>query len=262
MRQYRQLVDEVVGIVYPFGAGGGKAGEDDSWTLTFTLVAWKPAGGPVGDRRLHVSQPGLTNEQLRERMAGIDSEDILRLRVRFAEPPDDGELVYAELVERVGPVADDAELNERLAELRRPVVVPHPVLGPLTLDRKHDWYECELDWPGGPVKFTLERGEDEDDPALFATAEQVWHDRYDWHDQVRECALRDLLELKNDCWLEDDETELTEAQFLERMKLESVSMDPDGRLTFWHDDGGLFWGHVIMVEGTLGDGPTDATIAG
>ena len=68
--------------------------------------------------------------------------------------------------------------------------------------------------------------------------------------------------LKNRTWVEEGEKKVTAAQFRKRMKLESVSFYPDGSLEFCHDDGDLFWGHTILVSGTLRRGPTDADIPG
>jgi hypothetical protein len=46
------------------------------------------------------------------------------------------------------------------------------------------------------------------------------------------------------------------------MKLESITVHPDGRFEFWFDDGDLFWGHSIAVRGSLAEGPTEASVEG
>lgn len=58
------------------------------------------------------------------------------------------------------------------------------------------------------------------------------------------------------------EKPLTAAQFLKRMKLQSVNADPDGSFAFWHDDGDLFWGHSIQVTGNLKGRPDGGGHAG
>lgn len=52
------------------------------------------------------------------------------------------------------------------------------------------------------------------------------------------------------------------AAFVGRMRLESISVDKEGNFDFWHDDGGLFFGHSIVVRGSLGEGCVDADIPG
>ena len=56
--------------------------------------------------------------------------------------------------------------------------------------------------------------------------------------------------------------ENTEKQFKNRMSLESITVYTDGTFEFWHDDGGLFWGHSILISGDLVKGPIDADIPG
>ncbi len=60
-------------------------------------------------------------------------------------------------------------------------------------------------------------------------------------------AVNDLLDLKNSNWLGDGETEVTAEQFNSKMKLTSITVDPDRAVTFWHSDGDLFFGHSIQV---------------
>lgn len=67
-------------------------------------------------------------------------------------------------------------------------------------------------------------------------------------DAARRYAAGELVEAKNDAWLDEDEEELTEIDFAGKMTLESVTLDEDGTLTFWYEDGDLFWGHTICVR--------------
>jgi hypothetical protein len=64
-------------------------------------------------------------------------------------------------------------------------------------------------------------------------------------------------------WIEDkDEEPLTPEQFKERMVLDSVSIDSDGDVSFYHSDGDLFWGHCILVTMNSENNFTIADIAG
>ena len=65
-----------------------------------------------------------------------------------------------------------------------------------------------------------------------------------------------------DSWLEEDEEELDAEKFEARLELESIEVRPDGEFCFWFEDGDLFWGHSITVEGTLEGGPEQADIQG
>ena len=46
------------------------------------------------------------------------------------------------------------------------------------------------------------------------------------------------------------------------MKIESITVHPDGGFEFWHNDGDLFWGHSILISGSLVEGPNSADIPG
>lgn len=75
-------------------------------------------------------------------------------------------------------------------------------------------------------------------------------------------ALQEYLELKNEIWLGEGETTVTAEGFPDRMTLDSIEIDGDGNIAFWHDDGDLFWGHTITIEVTLQDGIRHAALYG
>ena len=49
---------------------------------------------------------------------------------------------------------------------------------------------------------------------------------------------------------------------MERIGLSSVSVHEDGEFEFLYDDGDLFWGHAIQVDGNIQTGLSQASIAG
>ena len=90
----------------------------------------------------------------------------------------------------------------------------------------------------------------------------LYNDQTNWNNKIVDYATSELLPLKNDSWLEEDEAEITEEQFKERMELESITVCKDGSFEFWHSDGELFWGHSIVIYGNIVDGPDDSDISG
>jgi len=258
------LVEEVVGAVHPSGASGGAEGGAEGqvtrWTLQLSFGPWRRIGGPVEDTELWLYQPGLTHDELRERMAAFRPYDIFRARVRF-RPGGNEQVQLADLVTTPEPAADD-ELGARVKELQVPVTVPHPTLGTFTLDRRVDWFKVTTDWNGRSVQLSLSRRGCNDEQELFRTAETLWAGQESWDRQVRAFASSRLLDLKNDTWLEDGENEVTTTEFEARMALEGVFVFPSRQFEFTFHDDGLFWGHVIQVSGTLADGLTHAGIAG
>ena len=87
-----------------------------------------------------------------------------------------------------------------------------------------------------------------------------------WDKRIREFSAEKLTDNAND-WLrdslEDDEefVEITEEKFAERMVLNSIGFDENGFEVFYDDDD-MFWGHSILVDGTLENGMEQAYIAG
>ena len=120
------------------------------------------------------------------------------------------------------------------------------VLGRFTLDRRVNWFEADVDWLGQTVRLSFDWDEDEAMEDSLRTAKALMADQEEWNRRVLARASEDLLELKNDSWLEE----------------ESIEVRPDGEFCFWFEDGDLFWGHSITVEGTLEGGPEQADIQG
>ncbi|GHT22403.1 hypothetical protein FACS189430_04130 [Bacteroidia bacterium] len=76
------------------------------------------------------------------------------------------------------------------------------------------------------------------------------------------CSAKKLLKLKNDTWLDEDETEINEDEFIAKMKMESISFYANGAYSLYYADGDIFWGHSIVVNFSRTDIPKDAQIAG
>ena len=87
-----------------------------------------------------------------------------------------------------------------------------------------------------------------------------------WDKRIREFAAKSLTDCAND-WLQDsledgeEFVEITEEKFAERMVLNSIGYDENG-FDVYYDDDDMFWGHCILVYGTLENGIEEAQIAG
>lgn len=137
----------------------------------------------------------------------------------------------------------------------------HPYLGSLRYDADLNWWQGTVP-TAGTVKVYLSLDECVDEKALLSMAEVVCRDLSSWRKKVEDFAVRELLALKNETWLEEGEAEVSPDEFRRRMTLESIAFYPDGAFEFTHGDGELFWGHSIQTSGTVADGPTDADIPG
>ncbi|HEX2076665.1 MAG TPA: DUF2262 domain-containing protein [Longimicrobium sp.] len=244
----------ITGVVDPHGAGGGRSRPEQPWSLRFTLDRWRGPDGAVRTTPLTVRRP-CNDAELSDFVGRIQPYQVLGLRVRMTGPG------TAELVKLVGR-GDDDVLAARAAELSARVTREDERFGTLTLNRRFGCYECETDWDYAPIQLDLQAVEDDDLEAALRTAYALWDQQESWSERIDAFAVQELLELKNDGWLGEGESPLTADEFVARMRLVSISVDPDGGFTFWHDDGDLFWGHSIQVTGSLADGPTHADTPG
>jgi hypothetical protein len=101
-------------------------------------------------------------------------------------------------------------------------------------------------------------------PESLPKARQIASELERYTTEAKVFAAKGMLGLKNETWADEDDDGnsvlVTTEQFMERMTLESVSVD-ESSSTFWFNDGELFFGHVIAVEHD-GTGWTEVNIQG
>src|SRR5262249_40338436 len=141
-----------------------------------------------------------------------------------------------------------------------PVTLNDANFGKLTLDRRVDWFTAQVDWDGKPVSLNLSDSAAVEKSLKVATA--LWQKQREWNRRIRDFAVQDLLPLKNESGLDEDETALSGDEFTDRMTLESITVFPNESFDFWHNDGDQFLGHSIQISGSLSEGPTRADIPG
>lgn len=61
-------------------------------------------------------------------------------------------------------------------------------------------------------------------------------------------AASQLLTLKNDSWLQEDEMPLTEEQFAQKIIFDGIYAFSDGSFEVFFLDNDIFWGHHISVD--------------
>jgi hypothetical protein len=162
----------------------------------------------------------------------------------------------------IGLDASDAEMNDEVAVLRKPVSYTDREFGTFTLDRRLNWFMTNTKWNGRDIRLKIAACEPSEVERSLDIARKLWLAQESWQAEVLSCAARELLPVKNATWLGEGETKITAAQFTQRMELQWITVWPNGEFTFWHKDGELFFGHDIEVAGTLATGLKTANIHG
>ena len=65
---------------------------------------------------------------------------------------------------------------------------------------------------------------------------------------IEETICHELLETKNEDWLEEGEKEVSEKDFMKRLTLEDINFFDDSSAELYFNDGDLFWGHSIVID--------------
>lgn len=123
--------------------------------------------------------------------------------------------------------------------------------GALERDPQREAYIGTLEWCGTQVQLALACADNVDPQHALSIAVGLSQKQPDWDSRIREFAADELLILKNQNWLEDDEPELSREEFVSRMFLIDIVIDGDGTFAFSFGDDDMFWGHNIVIVGNL-----------
>lgn len=248
---------EIVGVVSPDGAGGGRGGNEDLWTLVLTFDAWRLVGGDLRLGPLRITRK-VTYQELDRLCGKIHPYTVIRIRARVRESDFGGQ--QALLEEFVDVDTSDADLNHYAEQLQQPVTFENPTFGTFTLERVGHWFTAQVVWNEKSISLSLCDSAKVQESLKMAY--ELWRNQDEWNSKIRDYAVQKLLPLKNENWLDEEEVELTPDTFLDRMTLESITVSSDGSFEFWYDDGNLFFGHSIQISGSLSEGLTRADIPG
>lgn len=251
----------IIGVVTPLGSFGLHT-RQDGWMLGFHVNPWRVLGEPTQFTELRVTKP-MTEAQVEGAKAALQATSVVTFSIRKLEPTDHG--THTATLDVLSQLSvPDPELEAAATELRVPVQLDTETLGTLRLDRRIDLFEGEIDYLGRRVGLSvpsLQNSAKIDDDAL-AVANQLRANLQSLDRKAREFASTQLLELKNDSWLDDEEDELSLQEFQQRISLTALSVEADGTISLYYDDGDIFLGHSIDVRGTIDGELLDASISG
>lgn len=251
--KYKPDLVEIEGVVSESGQGGWESA--GGYRIhCFTFAAWRRPGQPIVNRQLTILRP--IKRQANDYFNDYPSLSLQRFK--FLISKDEFRAILA------GPASagpDPSGLQEIADELAKPVILETKRFRTLTLNRRINRFEGSARWNGKKIDVSFDPESGNDITRALKVGETLWKNARAWQKKVDDYAVAELLPLKNDAWLGDDEKPLTARQFKARMTLEAITIDAEGCFEFWHDDGDLFYGHSIQIGGTL-EGLTRADIPG
>lgn len=229
------------------------------WHFSAELIAWRQLGHAVCNDTLRVSKV-VTDAEFEESQSAFEANTIVAFRAKL--PEESVGVRHECLVVKMLAPPVDPELEVLLRAALEPVCITDSVLGTLTLDKGHGWYEGKISWQGQDTEIFLNTDEDGELPDAVRNAKLIVQELAEWVTRAKTHAADFLLDTKNDNWLQDSEEDLSEDQFVSRLSLTSIVVYPSGDFDFFFDDGGLFWGHSVEVTGSLAEGMSGAAICG
>ena len=240
--------------------GGDKEPDQELWTATLPLTAWKEEDGPI--HREATCLVALADDTLLDYLRRLAPRDsIIQARVR--QGLEDDRFL---LVGMPSPVMDP-ELKAILDEQKTEVSVWAEGLGTFVLNRSVNWFQTDVDWLEQSIQLTYDQADEEEMKAARQTALSLMADQAGWDEKVRAFAADHLLSQANDRVRDEaqdgeEPEEITREYFMQRIELESIQVYGDGRFEFWFNGGDLFWGRAVHVTGSLAGGPADAQMEG
>ena len=258
--EFEKLYDEkemeILAVTDASGLGGGKGPKETFWTASIGILAWREnKEGSYINREKTFLRFQADDEFLDEMRNKIKKNSVVKLVVRRNE----NSFMLCHPLEYD---KKDDELEEILAEELKPVVYIDDTFGKFNLDKSIDIFEKEINWCGENIRISFDNDEENEIESVLKTGHVLYKYQEKWMERICEFAAEELLELKNDCWLEDDEEEVTKEKFIEALELCDIVFESEGEFTFWFCDGDLFWGHSIIVEGNIDGTLNSAYIAG
>lgn len=248
--------------------GGGGSLRNGFWDWAAYFLAYVDCEtGELHKEEGRIEFPVIDTENLPYH---FEDKTIYKLRVREKLPEEvpNGALPIKNhflVVEVLEKNAACKELEEILAEYRKPIILQDDILGELIYDKQIKSFQGSIIWQDRKINIILDV--DKDNTGEITKAKKALKtmvsEQAKWDADLRSFAAKKLTKLACEWAESDDETsEITEESFAKRISLSSICMTSGGSFSAYFDDDDLFFGHCITVCGSLKKGIVSADIEG
>ncbi len=141
-------------------------------------------------------------------------------------------------------------------------ITPETLLECFKLDKKYRWYDGEVEWQGDTARVILHLDKESRDAShQLEQLKTILENQTQWDHRIRQYAADELIDLAND-WMESDGIVISKEEFMQRIGVPDIDIEPDRSSEFSYGDDDIFAGHWIVVEvNELGE-PVAADIEG
>jgi hypothetical protein len=174
-------------------------------------------------------------------------------------PPDYNRFMLVEVLEEN---VQNKELLDVLTEYRKPVIISDKILGEFTLNKDLVIFEGKISWLKSQITISMKVKIDDKNTwtkstdALLTLFKQQEQNDLDF----RNFAAEELIDLANDWRAIDDDTIITQENFVQRISLSELSVTSDGDYIAYYNDDDMFMGHAVAVYGNNKTGIESASI--
>ena len=179
----------------------------------------------------------------------FDKETVYHLKVRKKLPEELPEIMIKRLdfllVDVIEKNAKSPELEEILAEYKKPIIIEDDILGELLYDRTIKSFEGHIPWLDKNIDISLDV--DKDNKAGITKARKAIKEMYlsaeKWDANMRKFAAENLIDLARDwCESEEEALKITEESFAKRIGIGLISMTSGGSFTAYFSDDDILQG--------------------
>ncbi|MFB7842139.1 DUF2262 domain-containing protein [Microbacterium sp. NPDC056052] len=276
---------EIAVVTGPNGVTGHKVGAghplgaDGLWTASIDVTAWVSLV-PDSRQELHTKKAQLVRlvdeSELAMLRESIRGDQIYTLQVRqgngylspsemtarnkLAEMGFTFDTVDEFLLVEILPHRDVAALEAVLAAQTTPQTFESSALGSMIEDRAVGWFTRRVPWLGREIEVSVTAASVPQMQKTTRTIATLTEDADTWQTGAAAFAAQELCPLYNESWREDT-TSLDADEFASRLRLLSIHVgSDDGSFSLEFDDGAMFGGHSIHLDGSLNGTFTNAGI--
>ncbi|PPS22694.1 DUF2262 domain-containing protein [Brachyspira murdochii] len=239
--------------------GAGKANKDKYYTLYIHAIALKNiASNEIIENDNILIQKKV--KETKEYFQMIKSKSIARLKVRKEKTSSDLYMRFL-LEDIIDTNYKDNDLNIILEKYSEPVYYKDEELGNFELDKSIDMFSKDILWNDNNISVLFEDIDEELNKKSVDIIKKIFNNKKDIDKKLKEYISENMLEDAN-IWNDDAEKpDINREEFEKLITLTSITISED-IITFWFDDGDIFWGHSIVVESDCDFNFTDAHIEG